>query len=103
MCFVQNNATEYSIVLVIASRESVEPNDENATNNNNNEEENNNEGENQEKEKLKASFGGEVLVPTDYEEVNSADNEINEESFLPVTTRSGYALQERKFYQHEYQ
>ena len=102
-CFAQNNAIEYSVVPVIEDEESVEPNDETVTNNNNNEEANSNEEVNQEKEKLKVTFGGEELVPTDYEEANSAGDKSNKEPFLHVTTRSGCAVQTRKFYQHEYQ
>ena len=67
MCFTRKNKTEYSVVLVIAAGESVDPNDEDATNNRNNEEENSNKEVDQEKEKLKVTFGGEEPVPADYE------------------------------------
>ena len=102
MYFTQNNVTAYSVVPVIAARESVGPNDKDATKNNNNKVANSNEKENQDK-KLKVKFGGEELVPADYEEANSTDNKSNEEQFLPISTRSGHAVQPKKIYQHEYQ
>ena len=80
-------------MIFVSAGESVKPNDETATKKDNNEEANRNEEKNQEKEKLKATFGGEELVPEDYEEANISDDKSNGEPFLPVTKRSGRAVQ----------